>query len=222
MVPTRPNSIFVHSRPWATSPLVLSSLPYWKSSSTRIPCSNGNDTAKSQLVFLTSPRYWNSSIFELKLQSRPSPLTRVLLKVGIPTEEVISPLRPSLPTQRIHPPIVSYVAQASIHSTPARPSSLSLWRKCYLHYGITTTVNFLKPGHFVRECKSLHRCRKCQKPHHSLLYVEPRGFPTYSTTPSTFITTSHIKSRCWSSLQFPLDDMLGSRPCSQWIRFEHS
>ena len=38
-------------------------------------------------------------------------------------------------------------------------------------------LNCLKPGHFVRECKSLHRCRKCQKPHHSLLHVEPKISP---------------------------------------------
>ena len=141
-------------------PLVLSSLPYWKSNSTRIPCSNGNDTAKSKLVFPTSPRYWNSSIFELKLQRRLSPVTRVLLEVGILTEEVISPLSqslPSLPTQRILLPIVSYVAQASIHSTPAWPSSLSLMRKCYLHCRTTTTVStasnqvtsFVNASHFT-------------------------------------------------------------------------
>ena len=26
--------------------------------------------------------------------------------------------------------------------------------------------NCLKPGHFTRQCSSLNRCRKCQKPHH--------------------------------------------------------
>ena len=33
-------------------------------------------------------------------------------------------------------------------------------------------LNCLKPGHYVRECGSLHRCRTCQKPHHTLLHVE--------------------------------------------------
>lgn len=32
-------------------------------------------------------------------------------------------------------------------------------------------MNCLKPGHFLRQCKSLYRCRVCQKPHHSLLRV---------------------------------------------------
>ena len=33
-------------------------------------------------------------------------------------------------------------------------------------------LNCLKPGHFLKECTSTHRCRKCQKPHHTLLHVE--------------------------------------------------
>ncbi len=37
-------------------------------------------------------------------------------------------------------------------------------------YGLC--LNCLKPGHFVKECTSTHRCRKCQKPHHTLLHLE--------------------------------------------------
>ena len=33
-------------------------------------------------------------------------------------------------------------------------------------------VNCLKPGHFARQCKSVHRCKVCQRPHHSLLHIE--------------------------------------------------
>ena len=28
-------------------------------------------------------------------------------------------------------------------------------------------MNCLRPGHYVKHCKSLHRCHKCQKPHHT-------------------------------------------------------
>lgn len=35
-------------------------------------------------------------------------------------------------------------------------------------------LNCLQPGHFIKDCKSLHRCRKCQKPHHTLLHVDVR------------------------------------------------
>ena len=31
-------------------------------------------------------------------------------------------------------------------------------------------LNCLQPGHFVRQCKSLHRCKVCQRPHHTLRY----------------------------------------------------
>ena len=41
-------------------------------------------------------------------------------------------------------------------------------------------MNYLKPGHFVKQCKLLHRCRKYQKPHHTLLHVESK-----KVTPST-------------------------------------
>ena len=30
----------------------------------------------------------------------------------------------------------------------------------------------MRPGHFIKQCKSLHHCRKCQKPHHTLLHVD--------------------------------------------------
>ena len=36
-------------------------------------------------------------------------------------------------------------------------------------------LNCLRPGHFVRQCKSQHKCRKCQRPHHTLLHVETDG-----------------------------------------------
>ena len=46
-------------------------------------------------------------------------------------------------------------------------------------------MNCLKPDHYVKQCKSLHRCRKCQKPHHTLLHVEnkePRPPPQSTAT----------------------------------------
>ena len=33
-------------------------------------------------------------------------------------------------------------------------------------------LNCLRPGHFVKGCRSLHKCRVCQKPHHTLLHLE--------------------------------------------------
>ena len=33
-------------------------------------------------------------------------------------------------------------------------------------------MNCLRPGHFVKQCASTQRCRRCQKPHHTLLHLE--------------------------------------------------
>ena len=44
-------------------------------------------------------------------------------------------------------------------------------------------MNCLGPNHFVRQCKSVHRCKQCQKPHHTLLHVE--GTHKISSTPVT-------------------------------------
>ena len=43
-------------------------------------------------------------------------------------------------------------------------------------------INCLGPNHFSRNCKSLHRCQTCQRPHHSLLHIDrPRNV---SSTPA--------------------------------------
>ncbi len=44
-------------------------------------------------------------------------------------------------------------------------------------------MNCLRPGHFVRQCKSQHRCRKCQRPHHTLLHIQTEGDEA-ATTPA--------------------------------------
>ena len=36
-------------------------------------------------------------------------------------------------------------------------------------------------GHFAASCKSLHRCRKCQKPHHTLPHTEAQQRSEQST-----------------------------------------
>ena len=39
-------------------------------------------------------------------------------------------------------------------------------------------LNCIRPGHFVKKFKSLHCCKVCQKPHHTLLHVDSKGDPT--------------------------------------------
>ena len=38
-------------------------------------------------------------------------------------------------------------------------------------------VNCLRPGHFVKGCQSLNRCRKCQKPHHTFIHIDTKDIP---------------------------------------------
>lgn len=35
-------------------------------------------------------------------------------------------------------------------------------------------LNCLCSGHFVKDCVSVHCCKKCQKPHHKLLHIESK------------------------------------------------
>lgn len=35
-------------------------------------------------------------------------------------------------------------------------------------------LNCLTPGHFLKDCKSSYRCKRCQKSHHTLLHTETR------------------------------------------------
>ena len=70
--------------------------------------------------------------------------------------------------------------------------------------GHNSCINCLRAGHFVNQCKSLQRCRKCQKPHHTLLHMEskdetpsaapPPGSSTVSINPITSHVATGIKS----------------------------
>ena len=56
-------------------------------------------------------------------------------------------------------------------------------------------MNCLRPGHFVRQCTSTQKCRKCQKPHQTLVHREEKKEQDQSmnqnpTVPSHPITSS--------------------------------
>ena len=65
-------------------------------------------------------------------------------------------------------------------------------------------INCLKPGHFVKQCKSLHHCRKCQKLHHTLFHVETEQgshtSPVSSTPVSTNTTPKSVSSHTAAGL----------------------
>ena len=57
-------------------------------------------------------------------------------------------------------------------------------------------LNCLRPGHFVKDCVSVHRCKKCQKPHHTLLHIEAKeeNAAVAPSPPATSTTTTPIPS----------------------------
>ena len=83
-----------------------------------------------------------------------------------------------------------------------------------------------KPGHFVNSCKSLHRCRVCQKPHHSLLHVEAGPSPATSTSTPTVISeppsinpvASHTASGLGKSLLLMTCQLLVESPEGHMIQ----
>ena len=66
-------------------------------------------------------------------------------------------------------------------------------------------INCLRPGHFVRQCRSTSRCRKCDKSHNTLLHIE-HGMepltPPIAPTPATPVTslTANMSSGSGTSL----------------------
>ena len=60
-------------------------------------------------------------------------------------------------------------------------------------------LNCFRSGHFVKQCKSLHWCKVCQRPHHTLLHVEAKdNLPT--TNPSSDATVKPISSNAAAGL----------------------
>ncbi len=55
-------------------------------------------------------------------------------------------------------------------------------------------MNCLNSGHFVKQCKSMHRCRTCQKPHHTLLHVDPK---TIRKSPQTLLRNWSLVPYSW-------------------------
>ena len=62
-------------------------------------------------------------------------------------------------------------------------------------------LNCLRSGHFVKGCKSLHKCRICQKPHHSLLHVEEKASPPNPPAEDSITPiSSHVATRIQASV----------------------
>ena len=53
-------------------------------------------------------------------------------------------------------------------------------------------LNCLRPGHYVRDCASSHRRKKCHKPHHTLLHVEAKDESPVQTPPVVTPISSNV------------------------------
>ena len=53
-------------------------------------------------------------------------------------------------------------------------------------------ISCLRHGHFVKSCRSLHKCRVCQKPHHTLLHIDEKssGSPVVGAKSDATASTS--------------------------------
>ena len=52
-------------------------------------------------------------------------------------------------------------------------------------------INRLRPGHFIKDCKSLHHCKRCQRPHHTLLHIENQENQSKNIGTDLVTTNSH-------------------------------
>ena len=51
-------------------------------------------------------------------------------------------------------------------------------------------MNCLRPGHFSKQCKSINKCRKCQKPHHTLIHTDKKEGSDQSAPPTSIVSSN--------------------------------
>ena len=77
----------------------------------------------------------------------------------------------TLITSLIRVPILSSSKRTNIHCVPALFKSPPHNKMVSVLKANGLCMNCLRPGHFIKQCKSLNCCRKCQKPHHDWLHA---------------------------------------------------
>ena len=81
-------------------------------------------------------------------------------------------------------------------------------------------INCLRPGHFSKQCKSLHKSKECQKPHHSLLHVDSTVTSTETSSPQTLVSpvSSNTATGLKSSILLMTCQLLVSAPSGLSIK----
>ena len=80
-------------------------------------------------------------------------------------------------------------------------------------------MNCLRPGHFVKQCRSVHHCRKCQKPHHTLLHIEEERIENplntqhvpVSSSMASGISSGSLLMTCRVCIEAPDESTVGAR-----------
>ena len=116
------------------------------------------------------------------------------------------------PTRKPHTRLTSYVANASAdsnsvvcknerHPLCAKFKRMSHENKMQVLKANRLCSNCLSHGHFKQQCKSIHKCKVCQKSHHTLLHIEPQIDTPRSTDPITSRETLSVSSNAAARLK---------------------
>ena len=74
--------------------------------------------------------------------------------------------------------------------------------------------NCLSSGHFKKQCRSIHKCKVCQKPHHTFLHVDQQTSPKFSGSTDSKDTT-HVCHEV--EVQRVTHDMSRVCPHTRWF-----
>ena len=146
---------------------------------------SGRSTVSGRPVFLTMMTCWSSSIYEHR-----HPRRRVLHTRRSRQAESLHLLPMHTPTVLSPKPKASAVHLCQFHIS-------SSWRGLRAQ-DQQSCSNCLTGGHFKRQCKSVHKCKVCQKLHHTLLHIDlPNPTPpvgSQSVTPVSSNAAMNLKS----------------------------
>ena len=96
-----------------------------------------------------------------------------------------SPFHSATFTARVNGNCTCVVCRTERHASFTCPEFKSMSREKMISTVRSNklSLNCLKPGHFSKQCPSQNRCRRCQRPHHTLLHDDSRESPSNTVPP---------------------------------------
>ena len=81
------------------------------------------------------------------------------------------------------------------------------WLPCWSLHSHSLNCLHVHRGHFVKDCKSLHHCKVCQRPHHALVHIDKPLRANHSNVQanhaSVRIQSNALFTTCQVFVQFP-------------------